>query len=283
MLVKTNAINRRRVLRGMLNGAAITVGLPFLDAFLNNNGTALAATGEPLPQRFGTWFWGLGVDPGIFNPKTAGANYELTQELMPLEKVRQYVNVFTNFDVMTDGKPNLCHYTGWVALRTGTVPPGRGGIPDKSLDAAIAEVIGGATRYKSIQLAATGEPRDTYSFLNSDAMNNPEISAVEFYKKIFGPDFQDPNSPVFKPNPRIMVRKSVLSAVSDQRQDFEKGLGAADKARLEQYYTSIREIENRLAIQLQKPPRRPPVRCRAKPRRSRLARTRRSSRRVTGR
>jgi hypothetical protein len=47
--MKTNPeLNRRTVLRGMLGGAAVSVGLPFLDCFLNNSGTALA-DGTPLP------------------------------------------------------------------------------------------------------------------------------------------------------------------------------------------------------------------------------------------
>ena len=54
--------SRRAVLRGLLQGSAISVGLPVLDVFLNGNGTALAA-GGPLPLRFGTWFWGCGMTP----------------------------------------------------------------------------------------------------------------------------------------------------------------------------------------------------------------------------
>src|SRR4029077_6336801 len=121
-------------------------------------------------------------------------------------------------------KPNLCHYTGWVALRTGTVPAGRA-LPGQSLDVAIADAIGGGTRFRSLNMAATGEPRDSYSFLSADAINPTEISAVELYHKIFGADFQDPNSPTFKPNPKIMMRKSVLSGVSEERTDLERGLG----------------------------------------------------------
>jgi len=45
---------RRRVLKGMLGGAAVTVGLPYLDCFLNTNGSALAATGQALPVVYGT-------------------------------------------------------------------------------------------------------------------------------------------------------------------------------------------------------------------------------------
>ena len=255
MLIKpTQVMNRRRVLRGLLNGAAVSVALPFLDVFLNENGTALASSGAPLPQRFGTWFWGLGVDPSAFVPKTIGSHYDITKELQALEKVQRHLNVFTNFDVLTDGKPNFCHYTGWVALRTGAVPAGRGSLPGQSLDVAVADAIGGSTRFRSVCMAATGDPRDSYSFLSSDAINPPEISAVDLYHKIFGPDFQDPNSPDFRPNPKVMARKSVLSGVSDDRKNFERGLSASDRARLDQYFTSIRELENRLSLQLEKPP-----------------------------
>jgi hypothetical protein len=264
MLIKTKSVSRRRILRGLLNGTAVAVSLPMLDMFLNDNGTALAATGEVLPARFGTWFWGLGVNHNIFTPKTVGPNYDLPLQMQPLEKVKQHINVFTNYNVLTDGRPNLCHYTGWVALRCGSAPSGRGQLPGQSLDVAIADTVGGGTRFRSLCLAATGAPRDSYSFLSADAINPPDISAVEFYQKMFGPEFQDPNSSNFKPDPKLMMRRSVLSAVSGQRKDMERNLGATDKARLDQYYTSIRELENRLALQLQKPP--PAPTCKAPPR-----------------
>ena len=254
MLIKRETFSRRRLLRGSLQGAAVTVALPYLDIFLNDSGTALAATGQPLPSRFGTWFWGLGVDPVPFTPKMPGAMNELPPQLAPLAKVKDYLNVFTNYNVLTDGRPNLCHYTGWVALRTGAAPGGRGQLGGQSLDVAIADVIGGGSRFRMLNMAATGVPRDSYSFRSADAVNPPEVSAVELYQKIFGAEFQDPNSPNFTPDPKLMVRKSVLSGVSDQRAEFEKGLGAADKARLDQYYTSVRELEGRLELQLQKPP-----------------------------
>ena len=56
--------SRRRILRGLLNGSAVSVALPFLNCFLNANGTALAS-GAPMPVRFGTWFWGLGATNSI--------------------------------------------------------------------------------------------------------------------------------------------------------------------------------------------------------------------------
>ena len=66
-------INRRTFLRGTLGGAAVSIGLPFLDVFLNANGNAMAATGAPLPKRFGTWFVGCGMNPLRWDPATTGS------------------------------------------------------------------------------------------------------------------------------------------------------------------------------------------------------------------
>lgn len=254
MLIKrTPKFNRRRILRGMLQGSAVAVTLPLLDIFLNNNGNAMASE-APLPARFGTWFWGLGIDEAIFVPPTVGAGYELTPQIAPLGDLRKHVNVFTNFNVSTDGKPNLCHFTGWVALRCGAVPAARGDLPGQSLDIAIADMIGAGTRFRSLDLAATGVPRDSYSFRNADAINPPTISPLDFYQKLFGPEFQDPNASTFTPDPRIQLRKSVLSGVIDEIKQVENTLGQSDRHRLDHYLTSVRELETRLELQLQRPP-----------------------------
>ena len=52
---------RRRVLQGIMRGSAVSVALPVLDCVLDDNGTAYAS-GAPLPVRFGTWFWGCGIN-----------------------------------------------------------------------------------------------------------------------------------------------------------------------------------------------------------------------------
>ena len=246
-------LNRRRVLRGMLNGTVVTVALPILDCFLDGNGQAFAS-GAPLPIRFGTWFWGLGMNSSIFIPKKTGPDYDLPEELKAISSVKQHVNVFTNFRVLTDGRPNLCHYSGWVGLRCGQAPAGRSQLPGPSIDVLVSDVIGGGTRFRALELAATGNQRHSYSFRSEDAINPPDISPVDFYTKIFGSEFQDPNSPHFTPDPKIMIRKSVLSPVMEDARDLKKVIGHKDQIRLDQYFTSLRELENRLALQLQKPP-----------------------------
>jgi hypothetical protein len=252
MLIKKQ-MNRRRMLRGALNGLGVAVALPFLDCFLDGNGTALAS-GEPLPVRFGTWFWALGMDEKIFVPKKVGAGYDLPPQIEAWKGVEQHINVYTNYNVLTDGKPNLCHFTGWVALRAGSAPPGRGILQNPSIDVLVGDAIGGANRFRALDCAASGSIRDTYSFRGSDSLNAPVTSPIELYQKIFGSEFQDPNSPEFKPSTEIMVRKSVLSGIDEQSGALKNSLGAADKARLDQYFTGLRELEQRLALQLVKPP-----------------------------
>src|SRR5207244_407170 len=78
-------------------------------------------------------------------------------------------------------------------------------------------------------------------------------SPMQLYTRLFGPGFADPNKADFTPDPEIMIRHSVLSGVTEDRSKLASSLGAADKARLDQYFTSIRQLENQLALQLQKP------------------------------
>src|SRR5690606_17753899 len=111
-----SGFDRRRVLRGMLGGGAVTVGLPLLNVFLNGNGTALA-NGNPMPTRFGTWHWGLGMQTNVFVPKKTGLNYDLPEEIAVFKPIQQYMNLYTNVTAFRDNFENLCHYTGWVILR----------------------------------------------------------------------------------------------------------------------------------------------------------------------
>ena len=245
-------LSRRRVLRGLFQGATVAVALPYLDCFLNANGTALAS-GAPLPVRFGTWFWGLGVTPGRWHPTAVGAGYDLPPELTPIAAYQDKVTVFSGFDCLTDGKPNFPHATAGPAFRSGIAPTASGALHGPSFDAIIANEIGGDTRFRSLDVSAIGDRTNTLSGQGVGQMNPTETSAAAFYQRIFGEGFVDPNAATFTPDPIKMARKSALSVVAEQRRALEKSLGAADRARLDQYFTSLRQVESQLALQLQKP------------------------------
>lgn len=251
MHIKKN-LSRRNVLRGMLNGGVVAVGLPLLDCFLNDGGNAYAS-GAPMPLRFGTWFWGLGGNNSILVPSKTGAGYDIPQQLAPVARVREHVNLITNLTAFRDGEPNLCHYSGWIIGRTGKAPAGSGERPGETLDVTIANEIGRSTRFRTLTASATGDFRNTVSYENANTPNPPEISPLEFYGRLFGADFQDPNSPVFTPSPRVMARRSVLSGVMGEIKSLENTVGATDRQRLDQYFTGLRHLEKQFDQQLTKP------------------------------
>jgi len=254
MSVTNRLATRRRFLQGMLQGTAITVGLPFLECFLNGNGTALAATGKELPVCFGTWFWGCGLNPGRWEPKTVGANYDIHDELEPLAAFRDRMNVFSGLRLFADGKPFNPHGSGAIAVMTGDVPSAIGTsnyLP--SLDNLIADRVGAGRRFRSLEMTATGDPKDCYSYRGGRVVNSAEPSPVAMYERLFGAGFVDPNAADFKPDTKVMLRHSALSAVTEQRQSLMRDLGASDKRRLDEYLTSVRQLEQQLAVQLEKP------------------------------
>ncbi len=243
---------RRRVLRGLLEGSAVTVALPLLNCFLNDHGDAFA-DGRPMPVRFGTWYWALGMAKSIFVPKKTGSGYEVTEEMLALKELHPYFNLFTNYVAFRDNAQNFCHYTGWVISRCGTAPMQADQFPGESIDITIANQIGRTTRFKTLTASANGTARDTFSYDDPNTPNAAEISALDFYTRLFGPDFQDPNASTFTPNPKVMVRKSALSGVMEEIKDLNALVGAEDRARIDQYFTGLRHLEKQFDQQLTKP------------------------------
>ena len=246
-------LQRRTLLRGMFQGSVAVMGLPFLDCFLDSTGQALAATGQRLPTRFSTFFYGLGLTTSLWVPKKAGLDYDTSVQLKPLEPFKKKMNVFSGMRVMVDDNPNFQHWSGNAAIVTGIAPTKNAQFDSKTLDQTIADVIGRGTRYKTVQAAASGDPKHCYSSLGGANTLPAEPSPMSLYTRLFGPGFQDPSSGDWKPDPQVMLQQSVLSAVTDERKDFMKELGAGDRARMEQYFTSVREAELQMAAELKRP------------------------------
>ena len=243
-------ISRRKILRGTMGAGFVSVGLPFLDCYLNNNGTALAATGADLPVVYGTWFQDLGFNPGRWVPATTGSNFENNIELKVLDPFKKKMNLMSGLQYFLDGKPLETHATGVEIVTTGGIAQQADALA--STDSLIADAIGTRTRFRSLEVALNGG-RGSRSKRANSANNPSEPSPVALYSRIFGPDFKDPNAADFTPDPVVMARKSVLSYVTEERKKLRGELGASDRIRLDQYFSSIREIEQQLTIELQKP------------------------------
>lgn len=243
--------DRRSVLRGMVGGATVGVALPVLDMFLNDSGRAFAATGQRIPVRFGTWIWGCGFVPEKWIPTTQGRDYAMPMDLAPLEPYRDRLALFSGFDVKLDGVANKPHVTGCLGLRTG-VPVPNEKVKAPTLDVLISDAIGADTRFRSVEVSTSGIQK-SYSYRAAGSPNPSETSPLTLYQRIFGEGFQDPNSMGFTPDPNTMVHQSVLSAVAEDRRQLMRSAGADDRRRLEEYFTSIRQLEQQLALQLQPP------------------------------
>lgn len=244
-------ISRRTMLRGMVQGGAVGVALPLLDCFLSDSGQALAATGQRIPVRFGTWIWGCGFIPEKWVPTATGADYAFPEDLKPLEPYRDRLAILSGFDVKLDGVPNKPHITGCLGLRTG-VPVPNENVEAPTLDVLIGDTIGKGTRFRSLEISTSGTAA-SYSYRAAGSSNPSEVSPLALYQRIFGEGFQDPNAAQFTPDPRTMVRQSVLSAVQEDRKRLLREVGADDRRRLDEYFTSIRQLEQQLALQLQPP------------------------------
>ncbi len=249
-----SVVNRRTFLRGTLSGAAVSIGVPFLDVFLNSNGDAMADVGVPLPRRFGTWFFGCGMNPLRWDPSTEGADWELTPELMPIAPMREHMNIMSGFSVLMNGETNQVHRTGVFGTLCGGAPKTASSVEGPTLDVLISDEIGTRTRFRSLEMAATGNPRHSNSLRDVSNVNPSEPSPLGLYTRIFGPGFGDPNAAEFTPDPNVLLRKSALSIVAEDRKRLERQLGQADRARLDQYFTALRQLEQQLALQLKKPP-----------------------------
>jgi hypothetical protein len=264
-------VGRRAVLRGLAYGGAISVGLPALEIMLDSSGKALA-DGTPLPKRFGVFFWGNGVRLAKFTPATVGS-YTLTETLAPLMNVKDYVSIVSGYDIKTGNERG--HHAGCVGILSGApmVSQDPNGAPyastfsAPSIDQVVAASLGMTTRFKSLEVGVsksvtTGEGTTLRYLSHSgpDNPNPPEYSPKALYTRVFGTGFTAPNgTPTI--DPKLALRRSVLSAVRDDATDLRKRLGKNDQARLDQHFESIRTLENQISSVEQAPP--PPSSCSA--------------------
>jgi hypothetical protein len=237
-------INRRAVLRGMLAGGAVSLGLPTLEVFLNANGEAFA-DGSSFPKRFVLWFWGNGVIPVKWTPLSTGENWTPSEQLGSLEGLTQDIAVITGFEVKVD---NLkAHLSGPAGFFTGIdvkVAGDDSSFRAASIDQVIAQSLGGETILRSLEVGVAPGVQGL-SFNGADSRNPPESDPVKLYQRLFGPNFTEPGEEL-KIDPKLALRRSVLSAVKDDANRLRKRLGANDKQRLEQHLDAVRDIEARL-------------------------------------
>ena len=249
--MKKTWLHRRTMLRGLLGGAAVGIGLPALDIFLNDNGTAYAGE-DSFPKRFGIFFWGNGVLPERWVPKGTGPEWELTEQLAPLANVKEHITVVSGMKVHTGN--SVPHGSGPVGMLSGAPYPAGDettfAVP--SIDQVIAAEIGKDTRFRSLELGVQPDGI-SLSYNGPHSVNPPETSPAAFFNRVFGPGFTLPGTNT-EPDPRLDLRKSVLDAISSDAKRLQARLGASDKARLDQHLQGVRELEKQIQKMQENPP-----------------------------
>ncbi len=241
MTLKSVQFARGRVLdrRAFLRGAGVCLSLPLLDAMTPAFGREKDKP-DQVPRRMVAIETNMGILPQFFFPEKTGRDYALSPYLERLAAQRKNFTVFSGV--------SLPGVTGAHAAEkcflTGTPHPERGGFRNwVSLDQYAAEHIGNQSRYPSLVLAMSSEGGQTLSFTRSGA----PISAERSPKKLFQTLFVQGNPEEVATNVESLKQgRSMLDFVSDQSRRLNRSLSKSDQRRMDQYYTSVRELEQRL-------------------------------------
>src|SRR5579863_1125836 len=231
-------ISRRAVLRG----AGVAVALPWLES--------LPVFGDPtaptvFPKRFGVMFMANGINENNWSAEGSGADMKLSKTLSPLEPLKHKINVIDGlFNKAATGHgihpPQTGSLLSGAEIQKGAVI--RSGI---SVDQMIANVVGQDTPQSSIVLACE-QPMRGYHETNYSMAYSSHIS------------WQTPDSPVpvevypslawdnLFENRGSLLNVSILDRVKDRAEALTKQISSGDKLRLDEYLSSVREVEKRV-------------------------------------
>jgi hypothetical protein len=224
--------------RTFLKGSGVALALPFLDSMTSPFARA-ATTGAARPRRFFAINQNLGVLPDLFFPATGGRDYKPSVYLQHLQEHR---NDFTVMSGVSHPGVDGSH-TSDICFLTGAPHPGSSSFRNTiSLDQFIGERIGIQTRYPSITLSVNTRTR-SLSYSGTGVAIPPEDKAAEVFKQLF---LQGSPEQVEQTVRQLDTGRSILDAVAGHAKELERKGGARDRERLDQYFTSVRDLENRM-------------------------------------
>ncbi|MCC7374336.1 MAG: DUF1552 domain-containing protein [Verrucomicrobiales bacterium] len=236
------ALSRRNFLRG----AGVLVGLPLLDAmspaFASVTRTARETPGGK-PRRFFGICNNLGLLPDQFFPTEPGRGYGLSPYL---EVLKEHRDEFTVFSGVWHPEVDGGHPADNCFL-TAAPHPGSAGFRNTiSLDQYLAERIGHLTRFPSLTLGVNVQQGiRSLSWTGSGVLIPCEEKAADVFARMF---LQGTKSETEAQVRKLETGRSILDAVAGQVKSLEKSVGSRDRERLDQYFTSVRDLEQRLQM-----------------------------------
>ena len=262
----SSPIPRRTFLRGL----GTLVALPVLDSVLPK--TARAATAAPIayPKRVAWVYVPNGANMADWTPAATGADYALPEILQPLAAHKNDFSVLTGLanhqgDELGDG--GGAHARASASFLTGVHPRKTAGADIKtgiSCDQIAANQIGDQTRLPSLELSCDGGQRAgscdsgysciyqfNLSWKSETQPMIPEVNPRAAFERLFGNG--DPTASLEASTRRLRQRQSLLDYVLDDAHRLEARLSSADRAKLDEYLTAVRELERRITRAAQFP------------------------------
>ncbi|MEZ6064521.1 MAG: DUF1552 domain-containing protein [Planctomycetaceae bacterium] len=248
-------LDRRTFLRG--TGAALS--LPVLDAMLPR--AVQAAEGVTGPTRLAFIYMPCGAIMPDWTPEGVGSDYKLSKTLTPLAAHREKLLVLSGLGhdkARANGDGAGDHARDSAAFLTASQPRKTAGADIKlgiSVDQVAANSYGGQTRLPSLELGTeegrqAGSCDSGYScaYQSNIAWRSAtqpmakEIRPREVFERLFG----DPDGSRAKQAERNFYRQSILDFVAEDSARLQKSLGQHDRRKLDEYLTSVREVELRI-------------------------------------
>jgi BMFP domain-containing protein YqiC len=211
------------------------MGVPLLESMTPPFARAAA---DSVPRRIICICNNLGVLPQPFFPKDSGRTYTLSPYLKLLEQHRSDFTVLSGVShpFVDGGHPSD------ISFLTAAPHPASSSFRNSiSLDQLVAERIGTLTRFPSLTLAVNGGR--SLSWTRTGVAIPPEGQASAVFKQLF---LQGTPAEIEQQIRELDSGRSILDIVSEQANDLERHVGVRDRARLEQYYSSVRDLEHRL-------------------------------------
>lgn len=224
--------------RTLLKGSGATLALPLLDAMQ----PAFGRAAEPAPRRLLAICTNLGVYEQNFLPATAGRDFALTPYLEPFTDLRDQITVVSGTSHPDVGNGHAAE----ASFLTAAPHPGTASFKNSiSLDQFAAERIGVHTRVAALPLVVSKSGNQSISFTSSGVMVPAEGSPAKVYRQLF---VAGDTASVERQLHELRTGRSILDSVADRAESLRRSLGPGDRDRMDQYFTSVREVERRMLV-----------------------------------
>jgi hypothetical protein len=238
---QANKISRRTLLKGV----GVTMALPWLEAIPFRASASASSSVATPPKRFAVLFMGNGISPKNWWAKGSGATMELSKALQPLTSLRPKLNVIAGlFNKSATGVGIHPGQTGNIlsgaALQKGSVL--RGGV---SVDQVLAAHFEEATAQPSLVLGCE-QPITGYHETNFSMAYSSHISWKDAYSPVPMEVYPSLAFDSLFDNQGSRRTISILDRVREQTAALQRKVSHADKAKLDEYLTSVRDVEKRV-------------------------------------